>query len=179
MPPVRRCLLGRGGRRRRHPGRGSLAAPRGRFCSRDQSNVGPNSGSLGGPVAYLSVSLPQATNGSLAVGDRSTQLVIHDAMQRRPTHLPNAYSPECVEEEFCELRLLSILRSSHTRSSRKFTLKADPPLDHRFGRLSGSYRICVAVHYLLPPGCGPLQHFSERFTLSEKCALSIQSVQKA
>src|SRR5688572_21407292 len=105
MPPFRRCLLGRGGRRRRHPGRGSLPAQRGRFCSTDQSKVGPNGGSLGGPVAYLSVSLPQASNASLGVGDRSTQLVIHDAMQHRPAHLPNAYSPKCVEEEFCELRL--------------------------------------------------------------------------
>jgi hypothetical protein len=37
---------------------------------------------------------------------------------------------------------------------------ADPPLDHRFGWLRGSYRICVAVPYLLPPGCGPLDSSS-------------------
>src|SRR5215207_1966079 len=66
------------------------------------------------------------------------------------------------------VRGIVILRTSRSRSSRKFTLKADPPLDHRFGRLSCSYRICVAVHYLLPPGCGLLHPFSERFTLSEK-----------
>src|SRR5215217_671142 len=48
-------------------------------------------------------------------------------------------------------------RTSPLRRSRKFTLKADPPLDHRFGWLRGTYRIFVAVHYLLPPGCGPLE----------------------
>src|SRR5215216_6224078 len=69
---------------------------------------------------------------------------------------------------FTQVRGIGILRTSPLRSSRKFTLKADPPLDHRFGRLSGSYRICVAVHYLLPPGCGLLQPFSERVNLFEK-----------
>jgi hypothetical protein len=64
-------------------------------------------------VAYLSVSLPQASNASLAVGDRSTQLVIHDAMLHRPAHLPNAYSPERVEGEFLELRLIGFLGCPH------------------------------------------------------------------
>jgi hypothetical protein len=31
-----------------------------------------------------------------------------------------AYSPNILEYKFCELRLLGILRSSHTRSSTKF-----------------------------------------------------------
>src|SRR5215210_7397943 len=48
-------------------------------------------------------------------------------------------------------------RTSALRRSRKFTLKVDPPLDHRFGWLRGTYRIFVAVHYLLPPGCGRLE----------------------
>src|SRR5688500_16384559 len=42
---------------------------------------------------HISISLPPASNASLAVGDRSTKLVIHDAMHHRPAHLPNAYSP--------------------------------------------------------------------------------------
>jgi hypothetical protein len=62
-------------------------------------------------VAYLSVSLPQASKSSLAVGDRPTQLVIHDAMQHRPAHLPNAHSPSCLEGEFCELRYYGVLGS--------------------------------------------------------------------
>jgi hypothetical protein len=33
---------------------------------------------------------------------------------------PEAYSPECVEVEFCELRLYRILRSSSVRRCRKF-----------------------------------------------------------
>src|SRR5688500_1191372 len=39
---------------------------------------------------HISISLPQASNASLAVGDRSIQVVIHDAMHHRPAHLPNA-----------------------------------------------------------------------------------------
>ena len=41
------------------------------------------------------------------------------------------YSPECVELELCELRLLGILRSSHTPSSKKFGYegpRGTPPL---------------------------------------------------
>jgi hypothetical protein len=37
------------------------------------------------------------------------------------------YSPKCVELEFCELRLLGILRSSSLRSSPKFEPTLSPP----------------------------------------------------
>ena len=57
---------------------------------------------------------------------------------------------------FTGVRGRGFLRTSPVWHSRKFTLKADPPLDHRFAWLRGGYRICVAVHYFLPPGCGPL-----------------------
>jgi hypothetical protein len=56
---------------------------------------------------------------------------------------------------FTRVRGRDFLRPSPVRHSRKFTLQADPPLDHRLGWLRGSYRICVA-NYFLPPGCGPL-----------------------
>src|SRR5829696_6940324 len=38
-----------------------------------------------------------------------------------------SYSAKCVEKEFSELRLLGILRNSHTRSSRKFATASPPP----------------------------------------------------
>src|SRR5687768_3701782 len=41
-----------------------------------------------------------------------------------------AYSPNLVEEEFCELRLLGILRSSWARSSRKFTPRLTKNCNH-------------------------------------------------
>src|SRR5215208_3309208 len=62
---------------------------------------------------HICVSFLQASNASLAVSDRSTQLVNHDAMQHRPAHLPNGYSPERVEREFCELRLIGFLGCPH------------------------------------------------------------------
>jgi hypothetical protein len=42
---------------------------------------------------------------------------MHDATRLSPAHLAKGYTPECVEEEFCELRLYRILRSSELRIS--------------------------------------------------------------
>src|SRR5918992_1736369 len=50
--------------------------------------------------------LPPASPGGLSLSTSK-----HDATYPRPVHLPKVYSPKCLEEEFCELRELEILRS--------------------------------------------------------------------
>src|SRR5829696_5249056 len=45
-----------------------------------------------------------------------SSLPSNDATQRSPVHASKVYSPECVEGEFCELRVLQILGRSHAAS---------------------------------------------------------------
>jgi hypothetical protein len=50
------------------------------------------------------------------MGDRFLQLVIHDATQHPPAHLPNAYSVKLVEEEFSEVRIAPVLKTSFAKT---------------------------------------------------------------
>jgi hypothetical protein len=85
----------------------------------------------------------------------------------------SSYSPECVEVEFCEVRLLGILRSSHTRSSRKFAEPRSNTCEHTWLRSAafGYYR--TSAGFLIIPSSCALPHGSGRAIGPENRALHV------
>jgi hypothetical protein len=66
----------------------------------------------------------------------------HGCPSLSPAPLSCLYSPKCLEEEFCELRELGILRSSLPASNAQVT----PKITHLGDGLAASRRVCCTRH---------------------------------